>query len=64
MRLAVGLLILLGIALVVLTLARVAQRRAVLVASARAAVQLTSLRHSLDLPDVATFSDANTSACR
>jgi len=40
-RLAVGLLILLGIALVVLTVARVAQRRAVLLASARAAVQLT-----------------------
>jgi putative ABC transport system permease protein len=40
-RLAVGLLILLAIAVAVLTVARVAQRRAVLLASARAAVQLT-----------------------
>lgn len=29
----------------------------------RAAVALTDLRRSLSLPDVATFSDANTSAC-
>jgi putative ABC transport system permease protein len=40
-RLAVGLLILLAIAVAVLTAARVAQRRAILLASARAAVQLT-----------------------
>ena len=40
-RLAVGLVVLLAIALVALTVARVAQRRAVGVAAARAAVQLT-----------------------
>ena len=39
-RLAAGLLVLLAIALAVLTVARVAQRRAVLLASARAVVQL------------------------
>jgi putative ABC transport system permease protein len=40
-RLAVGLVVLAAVAVAVLTLGRVAQRRAVLVASARAAVQLT-----------------------
>ena len=40
MHLAIGLLVLVGIALAVLTAAGVAQRRAVLVASVRAAVQL------------------------
>jgi putative ABC transport system permease protein len=40
-RLAVGLAVLAGIAVVVLTVARVGQRRAVLVASARAVVQLS-----------------------
>ena len=30
----------------------------------RAAVALTSLRRSLDLPDVATFANANAAACR